>query len=50
MIIVEVIKFEDVFNQYFIDHTRKFNFFTVHITLAPFESKVIFNHEINVSN
>ena len=30
---VEIIKFEDVFNTYFIEHTRKFNFSTVQISV-----------------
>ena len=47
---VEVIKFKDGFNLYFIEHTSKFNFFTIHITLRPFEGEDILNHKINVSN
>ena len=46
---VEVIKIKDVFNPYIIEHTIKITFFTVHITLRPFESEDILNHKINVA-
>ena len=47
---VEVSKFKDVFNHYFTAHTRKFIFFAVQITLRPFESEDILNHNMNLSN
>ena len=47
---VEVIKFIDVFSPYFIERTRKFNFFTVHIILKPHEDVPSLNREISVSN
>ena len=47
---VEVSKFKDIFKTYFIPHTRKFNFFTVQITLRPFEGSEILNHKIKVTN
>ena len=46
---VEVINFKDVFNPYFIEHKRKFNFSTVQTTLS-FEGKNILNHKINVAD
>ena len=42
---VEVFKFKDVFNPYFIEHTRKFNFFTVHITLGLYEGEHTLNQK-----
>ena len=47
---VEVIKFKDVFNPYFIEHTKKINFFTVQISLRLGEGESHLNHKINVSN
>ena len=47
---VEVSKFKDIFNNYFIPHTRKFNFFTVQTTLRPFEGSDILSHKIKVTN
>ena len=47
---VEVSKYKDVLNPYFIEHTRKFNFFTVRITLRFYEDEHPLNHKINMSN
>ena len=47
---VEVAKFKYVFNPYFTHHSRKFNFFTIHITLKPFQGKTITQHKIDVTN
>ena len=47
---VEVIKFKDVFNPYFIEHTRNFIFFRIHITFKPHKYVHDLNHEISVSN
>ena len=47
---VELIKFEDVFDPYFIEHSRKFNFFTVSILFGLYDREHLLNHKINVSN
>ena len=47
---VEVIKFKDLFNPYFIEHTRKFNFFTVSTLLRLYDEEHPLNHKINVGN
>ena len=47
---IEVIKFKDVFNPYFIEHTRKINFHTVCITLKPHLDESSIKHEISLSN
>ena len=43
---VEVSKFEDEFNPYFIAHTRKINFFTVSISSGFYDG----DHPFNVKN
>ena len=47
---VEVNKFKDVFNPYFIAHTRKFNFFTISISLRLYYEGHLIGHKITVSN
>ena len=47
---VEVNKFKDVFNAYFIAHTRKFNFSTVSVLLRFYDGEHPLNNKINVSN
>ena len=47
---VEVIKFKDVFIPYFTAHTRKFNFFTVCLSVRLVEGESPLNHEGNVSS
>ena len=47
---VKVIRFKDIFNPYFIEHTKKFNFFTVCISLRLDVSETPRNHKINVSS
>ena len=48
--IVELIKFQDEFNPYFIPHTRRFTFFTIHLSLRLFEDEDIWNNQISVTN
>ena len=45
---VKVIKFKNRFNPYFNTHTRKFNSYTVHITLRDYEGDPL-SHKIIVS-
>ena len=47
---VEVIKFKDLFNPYFIEHTKKFNLFTVSISLRFDDENDPSNHKINISS
>ena len=47
---VEVSKYKDVFNTYFMPPTRKFNFFTIQITLTAFEDTDILSQKIKVTN
>ena len=47
---VEVPKFRDEFDPYFIEHAKKFNFFTVRTILRHYDDEYNINHEINVSN
>ena len=47
---VEVINFNDVFNPYFFEQTKKINFYRVRITLGLYEGESHLNHKINVSN
>ena len=47
---VEVKKFKDVFNPYFHEHTKKFNFFTVCIILRFYDDEEYLDHEICVPN
>ena len=46
----QAIKFKKVFDPYFIEHTRKFIFFTVRISLRHYDEEYNIDHEINVSN
>ena len=46
----EVGKIRDVFNPYFIKHTRKINSFTIHITLRLSEGESTLQHKIDVTN
>ena len=47
---VEVIKVRDIFNPYFIEHTKKLNLFTVCIFLRFDDDEDPRNHNISVSN
>ena len=47
---VEVSKFKDVFDPYYIEHTRKFNFSTVSIILRLYDEGRLISHKMNVSN
>ena len=47
---VKVIRFEDVHNPLFNEHTKKFNFFTVRITSGLYEGESPPNNKINESN
>ena len=47
---VEVTTFKDVFDPYFIEHTIKFNFFTVYRILRLYDNENYHGHEINAPN
>ena len=47
---VELIKFKDIFNPYFVEHTKNFNFFTVQLSLGFGEGESPLNYKIVVSN
>ena len=47
---VDVIKFKDTFNTYFIEHTKKNTFFKVCISLRFDDDNDPRNHKINISN
>ena len=47
---VKVSDFEDEFNPFFIEHSRKFKFFTISILLNLYNEEHPLNKKINVSN
>ena len=47
---VKVSEFKVEFNPYFIEHSRKFKFFTVSILLRLYNEEHPLNEKINVSN
>ena len=47
---VEVNKFKDVFNSYFIEHTRNFNLFSVNIIIRIYDGDRLISHKTGLLN